>query len=263
MKTDPLWLAGGVGSLAAGWHLAATRRLEPLPALAIAWGAAAAVAIYANGAWLFNAYFSQALAPLAILSAWLLSDLRSRRRPHQAAAALTAVLMAALLITRGYPSRVWSWTIADMNALAGRVDQVTHLERFGGYANGRGYSARANHELATYLRARTGPADAIYLFGINGTEAYFSADRRIAQRFLRTNYFLLIDYPDPRFKLPAVAAELREARPIYIVFERLHSRSAFGRASDALPSAPEIVKLLKGYRRETVIEDFTLYRRLD
>ena len=61
MKTDPLWLAGGIGSVAAAWQLLASKRLDPLPALAVAWGGAAAIAIYANGAWLFNSYFSQAL----------------------------------------------------------------------------------------------------------------------------------------------------------------------------------------------------------
>ena len=263
LKTDPLWLAGGVGCVAAAWQVAVSKRLEPLPALAIAWGAAAAVAIYANGAWLFNAYFSQALAPLAILAAWLVAGLWHGPAWRRGLASLAALLMVALLVTRGYPARVWSWSKTDVDALVGRLDRVSHLERFGGYANARGYSARANDELVTYLRARTGLDDAIYLFGINGVEVYFSADRRVAQRFLRTNYFLLIDYPDPRFTLRAVAGELAAARPVYIVFERLHSRSSFGRASDALPSSPEIVDLLNGYRREAVIEDFTLYRRVD
>lgn len=263
LKTDPLWLAGGVGSIAAAAQWVSSRRLEPLPALAIAWGAAAAVAIYANGAWLFNAYFSQALAPLAILAAWLLAGLWHGPAWRRVPAALAALLMVALLVTRGYPARVWSWSMADLDALLGRTDHVAHLERFGGYANNRGYSARANDELAAYLRARTGPEDAVYLFGINGTEVYFSANRRIAQRFLRTNYFLLIDYPDQRFTLRAVAGELAAARPIYIVFEQLHSRSSFGQASDALQSRPEIADLLTGYRREAVIEDFTLYRRAD
>ena len=263
MKTDPLWAAGGIGAVSAAWQLKSTRRLDPLPAMAIAWGGAAAVAIYANGAWLFNSYFSQALAPLAILSAWLLAGARGNRPSHRFAAWAAAALMLVLLLTRAYPARVLSVAAADLNELLGRTDHSAYLERFGGYANGRGYSARANGELVSYIRARTGRHDRIFVFGINGAEVYFSADRLVGQRFLRSNYFLLVDYPDPRFKLPAVARELAEARPVYIVFERLHSRSSFGQASDALQSRTEVVELLRGYRRETVIEDFTVYRRED
>ena len=263
MKTDPLWLAGGIGSLAAAWQWWSARRLDPLPALAIAWGAAAAVAIYANGAWLFNAYFSQALAPLAVLAAWLLAGAWKGRGIHRGAAWAAALLMLALLVSRNYPARVLAAAQANAGALLGRVERVTYLERFGGYANNRGYSARANDELRSFLVTHTAEDEAIYVFGINGTEVYFSADRPIAQRFMRANYFMLIAYPDARFTLAAVARELAAARPRYIVFERLHSRSVFGQAVDALQARPEVVDLLKGYRREAVIEDFTLFRRTD
>jgi 4-amino-4-deoxy-L-arabinose transferase-like glycosyltransferase len=57
MKTDPLWLAGGVGSLAVGWQLARRRTLDALPGLALCWGGAAALVIVVNGARLFNTYF--------------------------------------------------------------------------------------------------------------------------------------------------------------------------------------------------------------
>ena len=262
MKTDPLWLAGGIGSVAAAWQLLASKRLDPLPALAVAWGGAAAIAIYANGAWLFNSYFSQALAPLAVLAAWLLSGAWSGRGFHRAAAWAAAALMLALLITRNYPARVLSPAVAGADELLGRGDHVAYLERFGGYANSRGYSARANEELEAFIRARSASNDRIFLFGINGAGAHFAADRLVAQRFLRANYFMLVDYPDPRFTLAGVTKELAAARPLYIVFERLHSRSSFGKAVDDLQSRPEVVELLKDYRLETVIEDFTLYRRV-
>ena len=38
------------------------------------WGAAAALVIMVNGARLFNTYFIQAFAPLAVLAAWLIVD---------------------------------------------------------------------------------------------------------------------------------------------------------------------------------------------
>lgn len=263
MKTDPLWLSGGIGSMAAAWHLLSTRRLEPLPALALAWGGAAAIAIYANGAWLFNSYFSLALAPLAILAAWLLAGAWRGPLFHRSAAWAAAALMLALLVTRDYPGRVMSSVKADVDEELGRADHVAYLERFGGYANDRGYSARANEELEAFIRARTTRDDRIFLFGINGAGLHFATDRLVAQRFLRANYFMLVDYPDPRFTLAAVTGELAAARPVYLVFERLHSRSAFGASVDALQTRPEVVALLQGYRREADIEDFTLYRRVD
>ena len=198
-----------------------------------------------------------------MLAAWLLSGVWSGRGVHRAAAWAAAALMLALLVTRNYPARVLSPAVAGVDELLGRGDRVAYLERFGGYANSRGYSARANEELAAFIRARTGRDDRIFLFGINGAGVHFAADRLVAQRFLRANYFMLVDYPDPRFTLAGVTKELAAARPLYIVFERLHSRSSFGRAVDSLQSRPEVVELLKGYRLETVIEDFTLYRRVD
>ena len=107
MKTDPLWAAGGLASLAAAWDFARTRRLAPVPALAIAWGAAAALAIVVNGARLFNSYFIQALAPLAILAAWhLTTAVRGHAGRKLAGAATVAVMLFLLLVKSSYPSRV-------------------------------------------------------------------------------------------------------------------------------------------------------------
>ena len=154
------------------------------------------------------------------------------------------------------------WTTANVDVLRGHTDRVVYLERFGDYGNKRGYSARANAELAQYVREHTTPEERVFLFGINGAGVYFLADRLIAQRFLRANFFVETQFPDPRFRLDAVAAELAERAPRYLIFERLHTSSAMGRAVDALPGHPTLAPLLANYRMETQIEDFTLYRRL-
>jgi hypothetical protein len=143
------------------------------------------------------------------------------------------------------------------------MDLTTHLERFGGYDNKRGYSARANAELAQYIRAHTAPDERIFLFGINGAGVYFSSDRLTAHRFLRVNFFVETDFPDPSFRLDAVVDDLRARRPRYLIFERLNARSEMGQAVDRLQQAPVIAGLLSDYRREIQIEDFTLYRRAD
>jgi hypothetical protein len=260
MKTDPLWCAGGVASLAALWDLARRRTLPPLAALAVCWGGAAAVVIAVNGIRLFNSYFSQALAPLALLAAWWLTDGSSGAKIRRALSAATIVVMALLLYQRNYLPKVIDTATADARAWLGRIDRVSYLDRFGGYANERGYSAHANDELAAYVRARTRPDDRIYLFGINGAGVYFLADRLTAHRFLRVNFFVPDGFPDPQFTLGAVVEDLRARRPVYLIFEQLHSGSDMGRAVDALPEHPLIRSLLENYALEVRIEDFTLYR---
>lgn len=260
MKTEPLWLAGGVGALVAIRDLARRRSLGPLAGLTVIWGAAAALVIVVNGARLFNSYFIQALAPLSLLAAWVLTESARASRPRRAIAVVTGVLMIVVLLQRHYPAKVFGSARADFDVLRGRADATAYLEGFGGYDNRRGYSARANSEVAAYVRDRTAPGDQIYLFGINGAGIYFAADRLTAHRFLRVNFFVPPEFPDPRFNLEAVTAELAAKRPRYIIFERLNSPSAMGKAVDSLTAHPAVVRLLEGYRPEASIEDFTLYR---
>jgi hypothetical protein len=263
MKTDPLWLAGGVGTLVVLWDLARTRKLPPLAGLAVLWGGAAALVIVVNGARLFNSYFIQAFAPLSLLAAWLLVDASRGSRVRGIVAVATASLMLSVLLQRHYPAKVFSSARADLESLRGRSDPRVYLEGFGGYNNSRGYSARANAELVAYVRERTKPEERIYLFGINGAGVYFAADRLTAHRFLRVNFFVPAEFPDPRFQLEAVAAELAARRPRYIIFERLNSTSDMGRAVDRLTEHPAVLRLLDAYRRDAQIEDFTLYRLID
>ena len=261
MKTEPLWLAGGIAVVVAIWDLARTRRLPPLASLAVLWGAAAAVAIMVNGMWLFNTYFIHALAPLALLVAWWLSDRAVVSTMSRILGAVTVVLMVTLLVQRNFLPKIVEWTSADAAMLRGGTDRTAYLERFGGYATGRGYSARANEELAEYVRAHTQPSDQVYLFGINGAGLYFLSDRLTAHRFLRVNFFVPDGFPNPQFTLSAVVDDLRARQPAYLIFERLHSETDMGRAVDALPEHPLIRSLLEGYVLDQQIEDFTLYRR--
>jgi hypothetical protein len=263
MKTDPLWLAGGMGACVVGSELVRRARLDPLAGLTTLWGAAAALAIFANGAWLFNSYFIQALPALAMLAAWLLMGASRADWLRRGAAWAAALLMLLLLVQRDYPGRVWRVAAADVAAMRGYTERRAHLERFGEYANRRGYSARANDELVSYLSSRTGRDDRIYVFGINAAGVYFEADRLAAHRFLRVNFFVPGELPHPDFRLDAVTRELAIARPAYLVFERLHSPTALGAAVDGLQEQVAVLRLLEAYRLEGQIEDFTLYRRLD
>jgi 4-amino-4-deoxy-L-arabinose transferase-like glycosyltransferase len=263
MKSDPLWLAGGVGSLAVGWELARRRTLDALPGLAVCWGGAAALVIVVNGARLFNTYFIQAFAPLALLAVWLLVERPRVSVGGRLVSLVTAALMLTLLVQRHYIARVDEFASADLAVMRGTLDRSTFLDLFGGYGNERGYSARANDELAAYVRAHTSPDDRIFLFGINGAGVYFLSDRLTAHRFLRVNFFVPSEFPNPAFTLDAVVADLTVRRPKYLIFEQLHSSSEMGRIVDSLQSREEIKRLLERYRLETTIEDFSVYRLHD
>jgi hypothetical protein len=263
IRSEALWLGGSVGAIVACVELARTRRLSPLAGIAVAWGGAAALAIVANGARLYNTYFIQALPPLAVMTAWLLAEASRQTRVLRGLAAATAVVMVLVLAQRHYVAKVFESASADYASLRNHAPRTMYLERFGGYGNQRGYSARANDELARYIAAHTAPDDRIYLFGINGAGVYFLSDRLTAHRFLRVNFFVPTEFPDPHFTLTAVVNDLSARRPCYIIFERLHSTSEMGQAVDHLTSDPIVVGLLAKYRQETQIEDFTVYRRID
>lgn len=264
IKTDPLWLGGAVGAVVAVADYARTRCIPPAAGLAVCWGGAGALVIVVNGAWLFNSYFMQVFAPLALLLAWLLTEAPRRAATYRVAAIAAAGLMAVLLVTRNYPGRVLEYARADLGALRGSITEQDYDERyFGGYGNRRGYSARANAELAEYVRAHTAPDDRVFLFGINGAGVYFLADRLAAQRFLRVNDFVASTFPDPAFRLDAVIADLAARRPRYMIFEQLHSASDMGKTADALQDDPAVRRLLATYTKEVTIEDFTLYHRND
>jgi hypothetical protein len=264
VKQDPLWLAGAVATFVLVWDLVRTRRLPAPVTLAVLWGGAAAIAIIVNGARPFATYFIQAFPPMALLVAWWLVDGGSRSGMRRVLVVATAVGMAALLIQRNYFPKIVGTAVADASALMGRSDRMTYLLRFGtppGYNNDRGYSARANAELADYVRAHTSADDRIYLIGINAADVYFLTDRLTAHRFLRVNFYVPDAFPNPQFTLGAVVADLSARPPTYLIFEQLHSESAMGIAVDALQDHPLIRSLLEQYVLDTRIEDFTLYRR--
>ena len=260
MKTDPLWLAGTVGTVAVLWQLIRDRRLPPLAGLAVIWGGAAALVIIVNGARLFNSYFINPLPPLALLAGYFLAEFPRGSRVRSTVALATAAMMVFLLVERQYATRVLGTAASDFSAVRGTTDRLAYLDLFGGYDNQRGYSARANAELAAYIHEHSSPDDRIFLFGINGAGVYFAADRLPAHRFLRVNFFVATGFPDPAFRLDSVTRQLAERKPRYLVFEQLHSASGMGQTVDRLTEDPAVVALLSPYHFATRIEDFTLYR---
>lgn len=260
-KTEPIWMAGCLTALVAVCRLVRHRSLPPLAALALCWGGAATLVILVNGIRLFNAYFLQAYAPLCLMIAWWLTDRATTSRLRLATRGAMVAAMLVLLAVRPYAPRAIDRIGADWFRLSGTTSQSVYLETFGGYANGRGYSARANQELADYIRAHTVQSDTVFLFGVNGAGVYFLADRLTAHRFLRVNFFFPAEFPDPRFTVEAVTRDLAERRPRYLMFENLHATSAIGRAVSGISTEPSVAALLQDYQFEIQIEDFAVYRR--
>ena len=120
-------------------------------------------------------------------------------------------MLFLLLVKSSYPSRVLEFAAIDFAQLRGRGDRTVYLEVFGGYANNRGYSARANEELAAYIASHTGPDDVIYQFGINGAGVDFATDRLSAHPFMRVNMFVGIRPRRPR--LPAAGGYRGDRAP--------------------------------------------------
>ena len=267
---DPLWIAGAVGALLIGWDLFRRRAIGPLAGLAVWWGAAAALVIAVNGLRFFPSYFIPPNAPLALLGAWLLMQAGTAPPWRRAVSAVTLAWMVAALVQQSYIPKIVEPARAGLAALRGQISPADYLERFGSYgppelrptgaSTSRGYSARANAELASYVASRPAPDERIFLFGINGAGVYFLADRLSAHRFLRVNFFVETAFPDPAFRLERVVADLRQSRPTYLIFERLHSDSAMGTAVDRLQENPTIKLLLEAYRFDKQIEDFSLFR---
>ena len=272
VETDPLWFAGTVAGLLAVVQLVRGRSVSPLAGLAMCWGGASALVIFVNGARLFNTYFIQVLPPLALMVTWLFFDWPGRSAARRSIAAIVAVVMVAILAgfriheprkVGSYFARVMASVGPNIDQALGRTDRMAYLDRDGNYGRPRGYSARANAELAAYIREHTAADDRIFLFGINGAEVYFATDRLTAHRFLRENFFVPTEFPDPSFTLESVAADLTARLPRYLIFENLHTAARVGELSQRLAEAPELSTLMQHYARETVIEDFTLYRRIE
>jgi hypothetical protein len=259
IRSEPLWLGGAVGAIAVVWEIGRRRALPPLAVLAVLWGTAAAAVILVNGVRFYSTYFINALAPLAVMTAWVLTDHLSRK--SRIVALVVGGAMVSQLAWRGYVPAVANAARADLEVLSGRMTTKDYLDRFGGYGNNRGYSARANDELAAYVRATTGRDDRIFLFGINGAGVYFLSGRPTAHRFLRVNFFYPPAFPDPAFTLHAVLEELSGAQPALVIFERLHTTTVLGRAVDRLPDHPDMLRWLTDYTFDRQIEDFTVYRR--
>jgi hypothetical protein len=181
----------------------------------------------------------------------------ARRRLVNAAIVVIAGIVA---VRSHYPDRLVRYTAADLAQLRATAPRAQYLEMFGGYANGRGYSARANDELASYLAAHSADGDRVYIFGM-APAVYFDARRLPADRFVWTFPGVAPFAGRAAFTADALAADLERAAPRFLVLEKNNRDSSTGWRIDDVYAAPAIRRLFTNYVRDTEIEDFSVLRR--
>lgn len=282
-KTDPLWLLGmsSLAVAAIGWRI--ERRLDWAVVAGWVWLTASIVAAAANGTRVYSTYFQQCLPPLALLAGLLFAG----PNPASARARWRHVALAAVLLIgawrvqkAGVIERVSTAMTADLGrwraAPEDRQARLEYLGRFGSYASGRGFSARANAELTGYLLAnRPNPSpnpspssiaadhpngQRVYIFGM-APGVYFTSGLMPAQRFLWIGPAASNLLPDPSFSLDTVAADLERTRPGFIILERNNRDSLLGWRAEERFTVPAMRRVLEQYAQVAEIEDFVLYRR--
>ena len=258
-KTDPLWTSGMLG---AAWCVGTwwTRSSDPLSRLVPWWLGLSLIGALSHGIRLYNAYFIPCLPPLAVLTAWAITRPRfTRAGADYLAVVVVLVATAAVALRADSPGRVWRSAQAD---LAHARDPVAYLERFGGYGGGRGYSARANHELVQWLLGHSSPDDRVFVFGMQ-PGAYFEARRLPANRFLWVGPTVERMLPREDFTLERLVADLAVARPRFIIREENNGDRLLGWRVQTEFAKPPVQALLAAYEQVVVIEDFTVYRLRD
>lgn len=138
-------------------------------------------------------------------------------------------------------------------------------ERFSTYGRGD-FSFVAELEVANYLRAHSSPDDLVQVWGFE-PGINFLAERFAPTRFSMIWPFLVGPRGHPLLQqwFAGFLAEFDRRRPLYVVVvEQDYSPVQRVDSKTALEWYPEMTARLDGgYRVETVIEHFALYRRVD
>ena len=225
---NALWLLGGAGCavlLALGMR---DRSLLVGPA----WVAAACLVIAINGSRGLPQYFVQASPALAFAAAWawMATPGLTIRPAHRrlAQVAVSALLAVAVWRVNEFSNLARALT-HDTRFIMGQMSREEHLARYGD-PELRKYSALAMAQLADFIRARTGPEDAIYIFGFSGG-AYANADRRSASRFFWSRP-VIVDFnaSKPGYGVAGLRADLERTQPALVA---LQTRDWAGDVSDS------------------------------
>ena len=191
-RLDALWLLGGA---ACATLLAAGRR-HPRTLVAVAWVAAACLAIAINGSRGLPQYFVQAWPPLA----------------------LAVVLLLAVPRVTQFGKMVET-TLVDARRMAGTIDDATYLGRFGRVDSGDKYAALALQRLADRLRSTTRPDEPVFVFGFSPW-AYVGSGRESSSRFFWSRPVIIgFEAGSPGYGVDGLLADLDRRPPAVVALQ--------------------------------------------
>jgi hypothetical protein len=216
-RLDSLWFLGGLGSAVLIFVALAGLKQRSAGLIAVAWVAAACLAITINGSRGLPQYFLQAGPPLAlaasIAGAWCWPRLRPWSR------ALVAVLLVIAVVRIGNFPKLADATMYDLAHMRGETTRREYLARFGRAESGDKYSAEAVADLATYLRDHIAPADRVLVFGFSPW-AYVGSGRASASRFFWSRPVIIgFEANRPGYGVDGLIGELDRHRPPLIVLQ--------------------------------------------
>jgi hypothetical protein len=216
-RVDPLWLVGGLGCAV----LLVMARREPHRAIAPLWVAAACLSIAINGSRGLPQYFVQAAPALGLAAGIAGAELWSRLgRPARVALLVVVGLAVVRVTTIDRIVKVADYAAHDTRYLSGRLSRAAYLERFGGQREEDKFSAAALAELAGFLRERTAPDEAVYVFGFS-PGAYVQARRESASRFFWSRPVIVEFRADqPGYGPAGLLADLERTRPRVVALQR-------------------------------------------
>jgi hypothetical protein len=256
-RVDGLWLVGGAGCLV----LLTRVRRDPGAVAALAWVAAACLAIVINGGRGLPQYFVQAnpaLATAAALGAWHVY--RASRTPWIVAIVLAAALLA---LSRVVPlQKALDATAFDARHAAGLMARDDYLARFGGQRPTDKHVPAAVRRLGQYLAAHSAPSDTVFVCGF-AQGALVQSGRRSASRFFWSRPLVVgFNEGQPRYGAAGLLDDLRDARPAVVVLQVNDWQMEGIDSAGYFMSRPELAGWLRsGYDRRPDQDNFQIWTR--
>ena len=212
-RVDALWLLGGAGCavlLVAGrWH--------PRTLVAVAWVAAACLAIAINGSRGLPQYFVQAWPPLALAAGVAAGTIWPALRGRGRLALAVVLLLAVPRVTQF--GKMIETTLVDARRMAGTIDEDAYLGRFGRVDSGDKYAALALHLLADRLRATTRPDEPVFVFGFSPW-AYVGSARESSSRFFWSRPVIIgFEAGRPGYGVDGLLADLDRRPPTVVALQ--------------------------------------------
>ena len=256
-RVDGLWTAGGAGCLV----LLTRVRRDPGAIVALAWVAAACMAIVVNGGRGLPQYFVQAnpaLSMAAALGAW---HLYRASRTHWVVSIAGAAMIFAL--SRVVPlQKALDATAFDARRAAGAIPRDQYLARFGGQRPTDKHVPVSVVRLGRYLAAHSAPSDTVFVFGF-AQGALVQANRRSASRFFWSRP-LVVGFNEgrPGFGAAGLLDELRKSRPAIVALQVNDWQLEGTDSAGYFLSHPELAAWLHaGFVRQPDLDNFQIWLR--